>query len=137
MGLACGALCSRERDKTTKSEADMAEFAFYQQLEETRSQGSYRRTACMMVSWIVISLSPSSMGSSIVLPTIGSINSNTKFVGTIDQCSHTIFKIEIFSSKLIIPFSLGKRNNVQFVFRDGGEDVKKEPEKIKNTQNHT
>ncbi|CAD8122481.1 unnamed protein product [Paramecium sonneborni] len=48
MGLTCGALCSRERDKTTKSEADLAEFAFYQHLEETRSQGSYRRTACMM-----------------------------------------------------------------------------------------
>lgn len=53
MGLACGALCSRERDKTSKSEADLAEFAFYQHLEETKSQGSYRRTACMMVRLFV------------------------------------------------------------------------------------
>jgi hypothetical protein len=50
MDLACGVLCSRERDKTTKSEADMTKFAFYQQLEETRSQGSYGRITCMMVS---------------------------------------------------------------------------------------
>lgn len=37
MGLACGTLCARDKEKLSTENAELAEFVFYKHLEETRS----------------------------------------------------------------------------------------------------